>query len=316
MKRTLGFLINVNKIFYLLIFLIVLFGCINKTFFTIINFQNLLLQSSFDGILVIGMVFVLIGRNFDLSIGSTLALSTVLAVRMLNSGMNIISSIIVTTLVGCLIGVINGFMISVMNVNSFIATLGMMISIRGLAYLFSGERPIYSENMEFSKISNEIKLLGIPLPFIIFFILLVISFVILKYTIYGRNLYAIGSGKEDSCALMGINIKLNKIVSFAICGITASLTGVLMASRLNQGSPLLGQKSLFIVFAAAILGGVSLYGGEGNTIGAFFGLLVLVIISNGLNLLETPSYYQTVIKGLILIIAIFLDMYLVRRRKF
>lgn len=313
-NKFLNFLKNLNKTYYLLVALILLFGITTKEFFTIGNIQNILLYLSFDGIIAIGMVIVLIEKNFDLSVGSTLALSGIVIVKILNSGINIATGFVIAILVGVIVGMINGFLVSYLNINSFIATLGMMLAVRGIAYIFSDSRPIYCENKNFSIIGNKI-LFGIPLTFIIFISLIIISYFILKNTRFGRNIYSIGGGSLESCMTIGINIKLNIFINFIVCGALASLSGILLASKISSGSPLLGGDTALVAIAAAILGGVSIYGGEGTTLSALFGVTILAIIANGLNLLAAQAYWQTIVKSLVLIVVIFADMYSKKKNK-
>jgi len=255
---------------------------------------------SVEGLMVIGMTIVMIGRGFDLSIGSVMALSGVLVMDCQHLG--IIPSCLIGVLAGLILGLFNGFLVAYIKINPFISTLGTMVMVRGLVMTYTNARPAVGENFDFMMLARE-KFFGVPLLFIIFLFFSIIFIIIIKRTLYGRYIYALG-GNEEALRLSGVNVKIIKLSSYAICGFFAGLAGVILAARLNTGSPIIGEKTALNVIAAVLLGGTTLSGGVGSIFGSLCGLFSIGITINVMNIFNIQSYIQKIFIGILLILLI------------
>lgn len=289
-----------GKLFLLIIFFIILTTFFSDDFLKTRNIQNLLFAISVEGLMVIGMTIVMIGRGFDLSIGSVMALSGVLVMDFQYLG--IIPSCLIGILSGLILGLFNGFLVAYIKINPFISTLGTMVMVRGLVMTYTNARPSVGENFEFMMLARE-KFFGVPLLFIIFFIFSIIFIIIIKRSLYGRYIYALG-GNEEALRLSGVNVKIVKLSSYAICGFFAGLAGIILAARLNTGSPIIGEKTALNVIAAVLLGGTTLSGGVGSIFGSICGLFSIGLTINVMNIFNIQSYIQKIFIGLLLILLI------------
>jgi len=289
-----------GKLFLLIIFFIILTTFLSDDFLKTRNIQNLLFAISVEGLMVIGMTIVMIGRGFDLSIGSVMALSGVLVMDFQYLG--IIPSCLIGILSGLILGLFNGFLVAYIKINPFISTLGTMVMVRGLVMTYTNARPSVGENFEFMMLARE-KFFGVPLLFIIFFIFSIIFIIIIKRSLYGRYIYALG-GNEEALRLSGVNVKIVKLSSYAICGFFAGLAGIILAARLNTGSPIIGEKTALNVIAAVLLGGTTLSGGVGSIFGSICGLFSIGLTINVMNIFNIQSYIQKIFIGLLLILLI------------
>jgi len=271
------------------------------------NILNILRQSSIIGIIATGMTFVIISGNFDLSVGATAAFSGAIAASLLNAGQNILVAIIVPLIVGSLIGMVNGVLASIINIPSLIATMGMVAIIRGAILLYTGGYPISTNNNTFSIIGNGY-LFGIPIPVIIFFSGIIIAYIILMKTRFGRRVYSIG-GNPQASRLSGINVDFYKISVFVLNGFMAALAGIVLCSRLSIATPVAGEGYDLDSIAAVVIGGTSVLGGEGNVLRTVIGVLLLSVISNGFNLLGVNIYFQYIFRGLIILAAVGFSSY-------
>ncbi|TDX51569.1 ABC transporter permease [Orenia marismortui] len=288
-----------------LIGLIIVMSFLSEYFLTVHNLMNVTRQVSINAVLALGMTFVILTGGIDLSVGSVLALSSVITAGLMSSGMNIALVLIIGIGVGTLLGLLNGILVAKGKMQPFIVTLGMMTIARGLTLIYSNGRPISGFDKAFRFLGAG-HLLGIPVPVIIMFALLAVSYVVLKKTPFGRYVYAIG-GNEKATELSGINTDKIKIGVYAISGFLASISGIILASRLNSAQPTAGTGYELDAIAAVVLGGTSLAGGQGGIVGTIIGALIIGILNNGLNLLNVSSFYQLVAKGAVILIAIFLD---------
>ncbi|WP_018247411.1 ABC transporter permease [Orenia marismortui] len=288
-----------------LIGLIIVMSFLSEYFLTVHNLMNVTRQVSINAVLALGMTFVILTGGIDLSVGSVLALSSVITAGLMSSGMNIALVLIVGIGVGTLLGLLNGILVAKGKMQPFIVTLGMMTIARGLTLIYSNGRPISGFDKAFRFLGTG-HLLGVPVPVIIMFALLAVSYVVLKKTPFGRYVYAIG-GNEKATELSGINTDKIKIGVYAISGFLASVSGIILASRLNSAQPTAGTGYELDAIAAVVLGGTSLAGGQGGIVGTIIGALIIGILNNGLNLLNVSSFYQLVAKGAVILIAIFLD---------
>lgn len=293
-------------IFIAFLLLVGVLSIISQPFLKPSNLINILRQTSVNGIIAIGMTLIIISGGIDLSVGSLLALSAVIATSFAHPGEH---SLIVPLLIGLLVGTtggaINGFIIAKKRIAPFIATLGMMTAARGLALVYTNGRPVINLSNEYNKIGGSY-LAGIPLPVIIFILIILIGIFILHFTRFGRYVYAIG-GNELAAKVSGINTIRIKIGVYAFSGALAGLAGIVLSSRVMSGSAATGQGYELDAIAAVIIGGTSLKGGVGTIAGTIVGALIIGVMNNGLDLLNVSSYWQQIVKGLIIVLAVLLD---------
>lgn len=289
------------------------------TFSTARNAINILKQTSVNGILAMGMAFVIISDGIDLSVGSIVGLSGVVCAMFAHPAAEsviegageypFIVPILMAILVGALVGLFNGFLIAYGGIPAFIVTLGSMTIVRGLALIISGGAPIFSVTDAFEEIaSGKVAFLGnIPYLAIYLVIVVIICAFVLNKTIFGRHVYAIG-GNETAAAVSGIRVKRVRVMVYTISGILAGVAGLLVASRTITGSPTAGESYEMDAIASVVIGGVSMSGGSGKWHGIVIGALMLAVISNGLDILRVNSNYQLIIKGFIIIFAVLMDI--------
>jgi ribose transport system permease protein len=291
-----------------LIIAVVIISLTTDRFLTTQNLINVSLQVSTVAIAAIGSTLVILTAGIDLSPGSIVALTTcVLAVLVKNMGIPLPIGVIAVLILGIGLGLFNGFFSTYGRIPSFVVTLATLGIYRGLAFLITEGHPIFSispmlENIFYGKIA------GIPLPFLYMLILYAITAVFLRFTRSGRSIYAIG-GNESAAYLSGIHVNRTRLLAFILAGLTAALAGVLIAARLNSGSPNYGVGLELAAIAAAVIGGASLAGGYGNIISTLFGALTVAVVQNGLNLNAVPAAWQNITLGLIIILAVGLDMW-------
>ncbi len=287
--------------------LCLILSIINEHFLSINNLTNVLRQTSINGILALGMTFVILSGGIDLSVGSILACSGMISASFVAKGSdpNLFLAILSAVAVGTLLGSTNGILISRFKVPPFVATLGMLSAARGLTY-------IYNDGMPFSGLSPAFRFLGqgyvfgIPVPVLIFIILSLISWFVLKYTIYGRYIYAVG-GNIKSAKTSGIGTKKIIFSVYALSGFFAGLVGLILTARTTSALPQAGVSYELDAIAAVVIGGTSLKGGAGSILGTCLGALIIGVINNGLDLMGVSSYYQQVIKGCIIVLAVLMD---------
>ena len=275
------------------------------------NWINILRNNASVGIVALGMTFVIISGGIDLSVGSNLALSGLLmGILMKNFGVPVIITIIVCILFSGLIGLINGMLISFLNLPPLIATLGMMSIVRGAAYTVTNGQPIYTFPKGFTAISSRVG--GIPLySTLILIAVFLLGWYILRYTRMGRFTYAIG-GNENCAKLSGINLKKVKCFVYMFSGLCCGVAALLLSSRLDSAVPTNADGQEMDAIAAVVIGGTSMSGGEGSMFGTLIGILIIGIIANGLNLLGVAQGPQKMVKGLIIVIAVIIDV--IRRK--
>ena len=269
------------------------------------NILNILKQSSVNGILAAGMTLVILTGGIDLSVGSTIALAGVVSVLLSKQGVNPIIAMFAGIAVGYLAGWINGFLTARTKLPSFIVTLGSMTYIRGAAYVISGGLPTILASEPFKFIGSG-KILAVPTPIYIMLTVYIVMFIVLKYTMFGRHIYAIG-GNEEAARLTGIKVEKTLIHVYAISGLCAGLAGVVLAGRLISGQPNAGNMAELDAIASVVLGGTSLVGGIGRIQMTIIGVLILGVIRNGLTLLNVSFFWQTVITGIVIVLAVLLD---------
>ncbi len=294
-------------VYLTLAILVVIFSLLSSNFLTAGNMINLFRQIAINGLIAIGMTMVITTGGIDLSVGSILGLTAMVSAYLMTSGVPPIIAILVCLALGALLGLVNGFIIAQYKLQAFIVTLATMTTFRGLTYVISNGKPI--SNISDSSIFGFIgkgDILGIPIPIFIFFIAFAIAFVVLNKTVFGRNVYATG-GNETAAKLSGVDVKKTHIMVYVISGLLAALAGLILISRLNSAQPTLGDGYELDAVAAVVIGGTSLAGGRGRISGTLIGILILGVISNGLNIIGVSSFYQEIVKGLIILVAVFLD---------
>ena len=248
---------------------------------------------------------VILTGGIDLSVGSILGLSSVILAKLMVSGVSIPISIVLTLLTGMVLGLFNGFLINKVNISPLISTLGTMTIFKGITYIVTGGGTIYGFPKSFSFIGQGY-IFGLPVPVIILILVYVFGFFILNNTRFGRYVYGIG-GNEKASTLSGVDVVKVKYMVYMISGLLAALASVVMLSRINSALPNAGIGLEFDVVTAVVLGGISVNGGEGKLQGVIVGLLIIGILSNGMILLSVGEYFQTVVKGLVLLTAVGID---------
>lgn len=285
--------------------LCVIITFVSPAFMTLSNITNVFTQVSTNAIIAVGMTFVILTGGIDLSVGSTVAISGAFAASIIKSTNNVFLAIIVAGIVGIVIGLINGLLISKGKLQAFIATLATMTIFRGVTLVFTNGTPISKLSESFVNIGNG-KLGFIPIPVVITVIVFIIAVYVLTQTRFGRYLYALG-GNEDSARLSGINTNKIKTLVYVISGFASSIAGVIIASRIGSASPNAGTGFELDAIAAVVIGGTSLAGGEGRITGTLIGALIIGVLNNGLNLMNVSPFYQSIVKGLVILIAVLLD---------
>lgn len=278
----------------------------SPNFLTVTNLLIVVKQISINAMLAFGVTFVIVAGGIDLSMGSVVAVAGVVAASFAHPGSYpLVVPLFAGLMVGILIGTFNGFVITKGNVPPFIVTLGTMTIGRGLALILSDGRPVSNLSSSFGYIGGG-EFLGIPFPIIILAVVFIVCLVVLKKTILGRYIYAVG-GNEQAAKASGIDVNRIKIIVYTICGGLSALGGIILASRISTGQPNVGVAFELDAIAAVVIGGTSLSGGVGTMTGTLIGALLIGVISNGLDLLNVSSYYQQVIMGIIIIGAVILD---------
>ena len=271
------------------------------------NLINVVKQASINGVLACGMMFVIIAGGIDLSAGSVVALSGVVAAYLAQmQGIPIILPILGALGTGALIGLINGFGAAYAELPPFIITLATMSIVRGAALILSGGSPVFGLQEQFEGIAGISIANVIPILVLYFLLIAVFSGFILNKTVFGRHVYAIG-GNSITAKVSGINVKSMLLRVYIICGVFSGIAGLLIASRTMQGSPTVGVGYEMDAIAAVVIGGVSMSGGSGKWYGTIIGALLLALISNGLDILGVSSNFQQIIKGIIIAVAVYLD---------
>ncbi|MDY2736361.1 ABC transporter permease [Intestinibacter sp.] len=290
-----------------LVLLVVVISFISPEFRTVDNFLSLLRQSSINGLIAFGMTCVILTGGIDLSVGSVLALTTAICASLIVKGTPVALAMIIALVIGVVFGAISGIFVTKGRLQPFIATLITMTVFRGATMIFMDGKPISNLGSSFLlKFLGKGAILGIPLPVILFIIIFAIFMFALEKTTFGRRIYATGSNWK-SAKLAGVNIDRTKIAAYAISGLMSAMAGLILLSRLNSAQPTLGTGYELDAIAAVALGGVSMNGGRGRIWGTFVGVLIIAVLNNGLNILGVSSYYQDVVKGLVILIAVLSD---------
>jgi ribose transport system permease protein len=303
-----------------LIVMIIVFSVASPNFLQFNNVIGILLATAVNGVLALGVTFVIISGGIDLSIGTVMTLSAVITgVLITNMDLPVPVGIVGGILTGGLAGIANGILIARFHIPPFIATLGMLNVAKGFALVISGLKPIYfndtpevNQSAMGSLIGSLIPGLAIPNIVLVLFGAALVASLVLSKTVLGRFTFALGSN-EEAARLSGVSVDRWKIAVYTTCGLFAGLAGVLIAARLNSAQPALGQGYELDAIAAAVIGGTSLSGGEGSILGTVIGAFIISTLTNGLRILSVPQEWQIVVTGGIVILAVYLDV--VRRRQ-
>ena len=286
-------------------------------FATSSNLLNLLRQAAFNGLIVFGMTLVILSDGIDLSVGSVFALAAIICAELIMSGVNTVLAVLISLVAGTVLGLISGFLVAKCRLQAFIATLITMTAYRGLAYIITDGRPISRLAENASSGAFFFKALGkgnlllfetirIPIPAIILILAFLAVLFVLTKTTFGRRIYATGSNAK--CAnLVGVDTARVKMACYAISGFLAALAGLMMCSRLNSAQPTFGDGYELDAIAATALGGTSMSGGRGRITGTIAGVLIIAVLNNGLNIMDVSSYYQQVIKAVVILVAVLAD---------
>ena len=290
-----------------LILLIIVISIISPQFRTLDNFMSLLRQSSINGFIAFGMTCVILTGGIDLSVGSVLALTTAFAATFIKGGMPVLLAMLLALIIGTLLGVLSGILVTKGRLQPFIATLITMTAFRGITMIFMNGKPISGlGGSEMLKFVGKGSVIGIPFPVILFIAVFILFMFVLEKTTFGRRLYATGSNPV-SAKLAGVNINRTKLIAYAISGCMAALSGMILLSRLASAQPTLGDGYELDAIASVALGGTSMNGGRGRIWGTFVGVLIIAVLNNGLNILGVSSYYQSVVKAVVILIAVLSD---------
>lgn len=294
-------------VYFVLLLLIIILSLLTDTFFTGRNALNVLRQISMNSILAFGMTFVIVSDGIDLSVASTVALAGVLASDLAHPGQGypLILPIVVAIGIGAVIGVINGLIISRTGVPAFIVTLGLQQIARGVSFIYTDGRSIIDISDSYQYIGQG-DLLGIPFPIYLLIGMLIISYILLQRTKFGRYVYAVG-GNSMAAKVSGIRVAKIKTIVYVISGICAGIVGLILSSRTGSGNPNAGMSYELDAIAATVIGGTSMSGGKGTILGTLVGALIIGILNNGLDLINVSSYVQQVVKGVIIIGAVLID---------
>ncbi len=310
--------INKYAIYLVLLAMVIVMTISSVDFLTPQNLINLFASESSRGLLALGVGLVIIAGGIDLSVGAVMAVTSVITASLVQQstyasrlwvGLPFIPAsvaVLAGLVCGLLVGLINGAIVSYTKTPPFIATLGTMLIVKGIAFMYTNAFPVPMLRPDFKDIGQG-KLGSIPYIVIVFFFLLVLAWVLLNYTRWGKNLYAIG-GNESAARVAGVRVEKNVIAVYIWSGILAAVSGLLLTARSGSGIATLGQNYEFDAIAAAIVGGLSFSGGIGRVSGIFAGIFILGILNNGLLLLNVSPYLQQVIKGTIIVGAVVIDM--------
>lgn len=291
----------------------VIFSFANPRFASFNNFQSILIAAAPFALIALGQTLVILTGGIDLSVGSTIALSgMVSAWLVVHQGAELWTAFSVGVIVGLAVGIVNGFLVSVLNIAPFVASLSTMTAGAGLAYAVGRGAPIQGIPAEYGALANT-RWLGLPVPVWLMLIGVVVVGLLLQRYTFGTKIYAVG-GNPSAAAVSGIKVQRVRFSVYAISGVLAGLSGVLLSSRVVNASPSLGQGYELDSIAAVVIGGASLFGGRGSIWGTAIGLFLIQTLNNGLDIMLVPSYWQDVITGLLIAAAVALDVFITKRK--
>mgnify|MGYP000867222860 CR=1 FL=1 len=289
-----------------ILLMVVAMSIVSPVFLTSGNIINIIRQVSLNGILAVGLTFVILTGGIDLSVGSLVAVTGVVVGSMLVNGYSALEAVVAGVAISVLFGVFNGVMIAYCSLPPFIATLAGQTIGRGFALVFSDGKPFAVSDKDFLVIGKG-SLLGIPIPIWILFVVCVVAGIVLNYTTYGRHVYAFG-GNRNATKLSGVKTKFVEMMVYVISALMPGIVGIILAARISSGQPTAGTGYELDAIAAVAIGGTSMSGGVGTLSGTILGFIIIGVLSNSLTLLNVSSFYQQIVKGAIILIAVLMDM--------
>lgn len=287
---------------------------INPNFLTTNNLLNLLLQVTANGFIAFGMTFVILTSGIDLSVGSILALSSAMTAGLIASGLPVPLAMALAVVIGGGLGMANGFLIAYGKLAPFIVTLASMTIFRGATLVYTNGNPMtkgLGDSFLF-QFMGQGYVLGIPFPVILMFLVFILLYLLLHQTAFGKSVYAIG-GNEKAAYISGVKLNKVKVVIYTISGMMAAISGLIITSRLSSAQPTAGASYEMDAIAAVVLGGTSLSGGKGHLLGTLIGALIIGVLNNGLNIIGVSAFWQQVVKGIVILIAVMLDQFKVKQ---
>ena len=312
-KRSLRALTRQKAVIAILAMLILMLF-FKTNFYTSYNLLNVLKDAAVNEIIAFGVTLTVIAAGCDLSVGGVMCLSGIVSIQLINSGMNMYLAILLAVLSGAAVGFVNGFLVVQQKTEPFIITLGTGMLIKGINQQLTDAHPVSCTNMEFMKIANG-KIGGVIPNLALYMIVIgLLVYALLRYTSYGRNLYALG-GDYDVAKYSGINVVKTKWLAFILSGALAAVAGVLLSSKLNTGSSIYGDDTALMVNCGVVVGGTSFAGGVGGVLQSFIGLMVLQLLTNCMNMLGIAPYLQQVCQGVVIVTIIWLDCYGRKRKR-
>ncbi len=291
---------------FAVLIIVIIMSCLSPVFLSSKNLINILRQISTNGILAVGMTFIILTGGIDLSVGSLVAVTSVICGSMLMGGANVWVACLVGVAAAVTFGVFNGYLVAYVGLQPFIATLASTTIGRGFALVFSNGKPYTIMNEQFLAIGQG-DLFGIPNPIIILLVVCAFGLIILKSTTFGRYVFAIG-GNKNAAKLSGVKTRKVEMMVYIISGICCGIVGLILSARISSGQPTAAEGYELDAIAATAIGGTSMSGGIGGLQGTVLGFVIIGLISNSLNLLNVNSFYQQVVKGFIILLAVLLDM--------
>lgn len=289
-----------------LVILSIVIAVIEPKFLRVNNLMNILRQVSINGLIALGMTLVILIGGIDLSVGSVFALTSAVTAIMLKNNMPAILAILLSLALGIFLGLVNGILIAYGKLQPFIATLGTMTLFRGLTRVIMDGKPISGFDSSFLNWLGRGYVGPVPVPTIILIIMIVLLVIMTQYTKFGKQIYAIG-GNETSARYSAIHVEKVKLKVYMLSSFLASLSGLILLSRLNSSQPTFGEGYELDAIASVVLGGTSMSGGKGGIYGTVIGMLIIGVLNNGLNILNVSSFWQGVVKGLVILIAVLID---------
>ena len=283
------------------------FGIMNPAYFSVANISTIITQSVTYGLMGIGMTCVIITGGIDLSVGSVLALVACVAAQLAKAGLPIPIWIALCLVIGFGLGIINGFLISKLHLQPFVATMGTMSIYRGLAYVITGGYPVLSVPKSYPNVFNSTLAPNVSVSVLIFFVFAIVMTIVMKKTRLGSHIYAIG-GNEDATRLSGVRVVFTKVMAYGIAMLGTTLAAMILVGRLGTGDPSTGQGYELDAIAAAAIGGTSMAGGRGNIFGTVLGAILFSALKCGLITMGVDTFYQFIVTGIVIVIAAYLEI--------
>jgi ribose transport system permease protein len=310
-KKYIDFVLREYGIAIAFVVEVLIFSQLSEYFFTTDNILNITLQISIIAIIAAGMTFVILTAGIDLSVGAVVAFTGVITTSVLKMHAPLPVAFTLALAAGLVVGALSGaaagVFITRFNITPFIVTLALMTIWRGAGYIYTDGRPVWGLPDEFSFLGSG-RLLSIPVPTLLMILVYLIAYIVLVHTRFGRHVYAVGGNKE-AARLAGISTNSVIMRVYIICGTLSAVSGILLASRVNSGQPNAGLSYELDVIAAVVIGGTSLFGGRGTIVGTFIGAMLIGVLRNGLNLMNVGSYVQSVVLGVVILLAVLLDQW-------